>query len=61
MERSTSASDLGRWLSLVGYNINIVTKSTEIILVAFKEVCIELRDEKSKYVVRGSQNDRRTK
>jgi len=31
LERSTSASDLGRWLSLMGYNINIVKKSVEIL------------------------------
>jgi hypothetical protein len=45
----------------MGYNINIVKKSSETLLVAFKEICIEVRAEKSKYVVRGSQRDRGTK
>jgi len=31
-----------------------VKKSAEILLVNFKEICIELRVEKSKYIVRGS-------
>ena len=39
----------------MGYNINIIVKkSSEMLLVAFKEICIEVRAEKSRYVVRGS-------
>jgi hypothetical protein len=51
----TGTEHISFWFRAMAYfNFNIVKKSTDTLLVTFKEICMELRAEKSKYVVRGS-------
>jgi hypothetical protein len=38
----------------MAYNTSTVKKISETSLDAFREICVEVRAEKSKYVVRGS-------